>query len=331
MTQGLVIFNLDENAAVLSRVRALVGVLDEIVVIDSSSPSTADELALALAPFHARVVRVLPLGYGDILRGFGVRQATSDCVLLLDADEEPSVELAAALPTLVGRDGWIVPRYEAGLRSYTYHLRLLRRQAARYRGRSYEFPQIEGLVAHLAPPRVLIHHIDPKTYLTDKGRAERYFTVESYERPLTRAYAREAFALRAWRSRVRLPLPPFLFREPGTLLSDAGARFVIAVEAARDVLLGRGLSAAAFNYHYSVSKWRFFRTLPYSEQAQVTAIAEEVRRSGGLLEYLDILRPGYLEQLTASFSWDRSGLEVFRELLSYRHEHGRPMRTWPGA
>ncbi len=330
-TLGLLMFNLDENAAILRRVRALHSVVDEIVVVDSSDPSTSAELSSALVPFHARVVRVIPLGYVDPLRGFGLRQVRSDHVLLLDADEEPSPALMSALRRLSGHDAYVVPRYEVGLRSYTYHMRLFRPDAVAYRGRSYDFPQVRGRVGRLVPPYVLVHPLDPRTYLRDKDRARRYFTVEILERPFTRAYACERLVLRGGHAEVRLPLPRSFFSSPGSPLSPAAVHFIITLELARDLMQGKGPRAAAFNRRYALGKWHFFQGLPEPERRRTAVIAEEIRRSGGLPGYLGLTEPGYLERLTASFRWDRSGLDVYRELIEYRHEHGRPMATWGGG
>ena len=128
-TSALLMFNLDEAEGILRNVRRLRSAVDEVVVVDSSSPEGYHRLLAAVEPYAVCVHRVLPLGHVDPLRPFGVSKVKSDRVLLLDADEEPSPALVADLRDLAEHDAYVVPRYEEALRAYTFHLRLFRRDA----------------------------------------------------------------------------------------------------------------------------------------------------------------------------------------------------------
>ena len=320
-THALLAFNLDETAGTVRNIARLRSVVDEIVVIDSSSPRGYRELLAAVQPYGARVHRVLPLGHVDPLRPFGVHLVASDYVLLLDADEEASAPLATDLRGLTAHDAYVVPRLEEGLGAYTFHLRVFRRDAVRYEGRSYDFPAVRGSVGHLGRDHAILHHARFDTYFTDKARARRYFTVENYERPFTARYLAEALAVRLGSRRVQLPLSP---RDPYRPLSPAGIRAAIEIEFVRDLLLGRGLRASRFNRRYSLAKDAFFRSLPGPERDRVTAIAHDIQGAGGLFPYLGLADPAYVERLTSRFAWDRPGLDVYEALLRQRHERGVP-------
>ncbi len=325
-TLALLIFNLDETAGTVRNVARLRPVVDEVVILDNSSDASHRELVAAVAPYEARVHRALPLGYADALRPYGVSKVSSDYVFQLDADEEPSPALLADLRRLTERDAYVVPRREIGLRTYTYHMRLFRKEAVRFGGRSFDFPEVHGSLGYLDPDHAILHHARFDTYFADKARAQRYFTVESYERPFTVRSLAEALTVRAGARTLHLPFPA---RDLGRPLSPVAVRALIEAEFLRDLLLGHGLRAARFNRHYSLGKAAFFQRLPDAERARVSAIARELQESGGLYPYLNLADPAYMDRLTASFGWDRPGLEVYEELLRHRHEHGRPAERVP--
>ncbi len=320
-TFGLLMFNLDETPGIVRNAACMRSLVDEIVVIDNSSPESHRALVSAVEPYGAKVYRALPLGYADALRAFGVSQVSADYVLQLDADEELSPRLAEDLRRLTDHDAYVVPRYEIGLRSYTYHMRLFRRAAARFAGRSYDFPEVHGTVGYLPREWSILHHARFDTYFSDKSRARRYFTVESYERPFTPGYLAEAFSLRIGSRSVRLP---FLPTDPDRPLSPAAIQAAVEVEFFRDLLMGRGSRAARFNRRYAQGKAAFIRGLSPSDRARISAIAREMRAAGGLYPYLNLSDPAYVGRLTSSFAWDRAGIEVYEELLRYRHERGVP-------
>ena len=320
-TSALLMFNLDEAEGILRNVRRLRSAVDEVVVVDSSSPEGYHRLLAAVEPYAVCVHRVLPLGHVDPLRPFGVSKVKSDRVLLLDADEEPSPALVADLRDLAEHDAYVVPRYEEELRAYTFHLRLFRRDAVRYRGRSFDFPEVHGSVGRLDRAHAILHHARFDTYFTDKSRARRYFTVENYERPFNGRYLADALSLPVGERRLRLPVA---VQGPDGPLSPAVVRTVIELELVRDLLVGRGLRAARFNRRYALAKAAFLEGLPEEDRRRVAAIAAEIQCAGGLFPYLGLADPSYVERLTATFAWDRPGLAVYEELLRVRHERGVP-------
>src|SRR5712691_2166758 len=329
MSVGLLMFNLNDHAGTLRNVQSLYRSVDEIVVVDSSSPDEYEMLTGLCRGYPVRIYRVLPLGFAEPLRPFGISKATSDYVLVLDADEEVAEPLRSDLRKLTDCDSYVVPRFEEQLRSYTYHLRLFRRRSVRYRGRSFDFPDVTGRIGWLGKSHRISHHVDYRNYFLDKSRAERYFTIENVERPFTWRYLRDSLEIRMRHRSLSSPFLNWIRPNLDAMLSGPMVRWTIEVECLRDVLLGKGIKAASFNRRYSLGKFRFLHSLREAERDRLLAIARDLQACGGLFEYLGLRDPSYLEKLTASFNWDLRGIEVYRRLLDYRFTHGRPPPSVP--
>ncbi len=188
MSVALLIFSLGEVEGVLRNIRSLREVVDEIVIVDSSPPVDYEALQSHTSRYSAKVYRALPLGFPEPLRPFGLSKVESDYTLILDADEEASDGLRSDLRGLHEYEAYVLPRFEEGLKSYTYHLRLLRPSAVRYHHRSFDFPDVLGQVGRLDKSHRIVHHANYSDYLIEKARAQRYFTIENVERPFNRQY-----------------------------------------------------------------------------------------------------------------------------------------------
>jgi glycosyltransferase involved in cell wall biosynthesis len=138
---------------------------DEIVVVDSESTDKTEQIA---REFTDRVwVRPWP-GFAP-QKNFALEQATGEWVLSIDADEQVTPELRAAIErVLAGTDstaGYSVPRRNVFWGAWVRHgglypdwqLRLFRRGRGHFAGDAvHESVQVEGAVARLAAP--LLHH-----------------------------------------------------------------------------------------------------------------------------------------------------------------------------
>ncbi|HYT01152.1 MAG TPA: glycosyltransferase [Thermoplasmata archaeon] len=329
MSVAVLIFCLNEVEGVLRNIRSMQEFVDEIILVDSSSPEDHEALRSLASPYSAKIYHALPLGFPEPLRPFGLSKVESDYALILDADEEASVGLRSDLRDLHEHEAYVLPRLEEGLRSYTYHLRLLRPAAVRFRYRSFDFPEVLGHIGHLDKSRRLIHHADYSNYLTEKARAQRYFTIENVERPFNRQYGRESLTTRFTRRSVSVPLTRGLLVPPETPLSSRMIGVLINFEFLRDMVLGKGLRAASFNRRYSLGKRRFLLGLSDAERDFLQAAAIEVQRSGGLFRYLGLDNPAYVDQLTRSFQWNLRGIDVYKNLLRYRLNYGEPADSVP--
>jgi len=92
-TISLLMFNRNENEGIIRNVKLLKDAVDEIVVIDNSDPEKYKQLKNSLKNFKVKLFRTLPLGYVEPLYYYGINKTTSEYILKLDADEEPSKEL----------------------------------------------------------------------------------------------------------------------------------------------------------------------------------------------------------------------------------------------
>lgn len=327
MSVALLMFNLEDHEGILRNLRSLRSAVDEIVIVDSSSPESSERLRGPVEDLDGRIVRALPMGFVDPLRPFGVEQVKSRYVFLLDADEEASAPLKSRLRSLDDREAYVVPRFEAELSSYTYHLRLFRPDAVHYAGRSFDFPEVAGTTGWLDKSHGIIHRARYRTFFHDKSRVERYLTVENVERPFTRNYLQEAMTVRLRDRSFSLARPGG--HRPGSTspVSPVLTRLAIGIEFLRDLAVGRGIRAASFGRRYARAKWKFLCELPESAREELLAIAREIDREGGLFPYLGLSEPAYVERLTAGFRWDMRGIDVYRRLLRHRHRTGRPAES----
>lgn len=87
----VITFNEEKNLA--RCLKSVVGVADEIVVIDSFS---GDGTVAVAQQFNARVVQQAFLGYGE-QKNFATAQSSNDWILSLDADEELTPELQQSI------------------------------------------------------------------------------------------------------------------------------------------------------------------------------------------------------------------------------------------
>jgi glycosyltransferase involved in cell wall biosynthesis len=133
---------------------SLQGVADEIVVVDSRSTDRTRDIARG---FGARVIERDFAGFGP-QKQFALEQATGDWVINLDADERLSPALREEIRQHLGpsetANGFELPfhvyflgrRLRFGGSFREYHLRLFRREKARYAGKDVH----EGIV--VVPP-----------------------------------------------------------------------------------------------------------------------------------------------------------------------------------
>jgi glycosyltransferase involved in cell wall biosynthesis len=224
----LIVCNEEKNLA--RCLRSVAPVVDDIVVVDSGSTDRTVEIAQS---FGARVIAQPWLGYVG-QKNFALEQATHPWVLSIDADEELSPELAAAITRLRqdsaadapgAPNGYTVSRLVFYRGRWIRHgdwypdrlVRLFRRAEARFTGgRVHEKLEIAG--HHPLLPGEL-HHF---TYSDAADRARRSATYAA----LWAESAREA-GRHTW---------------PGIGASHAALRFV------RGLLLKRGVLDGAVGF-----------------------------------------------------------------------------------
>lgn len=190
---GLLTFSRDNVEDVLELVRDLRSEVDEVLVVDSSSPDSWDRIDRGIAAMDAVRVRVLPTGYMDLLLPFGVHELRSEWVLRLDPDERPSRGLLDRLGRLGDSDGFVIPRWEVSWKAYTHHLRLFRKSRFGTPSPAYGFPEISGRLDRLPRSECVIHRRSYGTKLS-ADYTSRVMDIESWERPLDSTWLKQTVA-----------------------------------------------------------------------------------------------------------------------------------------
>jgi (heptosyl)LPS beta-1,4-glucosyltransferase len=145
---------------------------DELIVVDTGSRDRTVELAQA---HGSRIVRAEWQGFSKA-KEFALQQASSDWILLLDADERVPEELAQEIRRAVAESpeeiaGYAIPRRAHFLGRWIDHggwypgyvVRLVRHGRGRFDGSLvHESMEIDGRVERLFSP--LLHYTDPHLF-----------------------------------------------------------------------------------------------------------------------------------------------------------------------
>lgn len=180
---------------------------DELVVVDDRSSD--DTLAIARA--HGATVHERALDGFATQKNFGIDRARNDWVLVLDADERVTPELARELESL--DLGGAHAAYSIAFRNHVgdrwlrhgglypdRHVRLFDRRRARYGEREvHEELEVDGTVGELAGDIVHLTYADLREYL---AKVRRYAELEARWTPRpSRTHALKVFADRLVRMR----------------------------------------------------------------------------------------------------------------------------------
>lgn len=317
-TEGLTLlaFSRNDVEGVLRSVGELRDRVDEVVVVDSSSAGPRERLRGALRSPSERLCPAVPLGNVDLLRPFGLAQATQPWVLVLESDEHLSSALRSALPTLTNADGYVLPRREQASGGYTHHLRLFRRARAAYSGPSHAYPVVAGRVQVLPRELHLIHDAPPgEAYWRSADRARRYLLSDLLERPYDGRYLTEARGGGGTAPSAGRPL--------------AGAQILLAhlMEAVRELLRSGSPGLARSRWEQGRARQRYLAALTGEERAWLFRTAEEVRAAGGLTRFLGLQEIEYVLWLTDAVDPDSDAPALLEFLLRQRAGSGR---TWHG-
>lgn len=177
----------------LARALKSVQFCDDILVVDAESTDSTVNIARELG---ARVEERAWSGFGD-QRNFALAHSKHDWVLVLDADEAASPELAAWLAKFfkdkknesAESNGYKIKRAEYLLAERIYGAcwnpsfqdRLFRRSKARYVGEIHEYPEVEGGLLY-APETAMIFHNPNVAVESFLEKMNRYTTVEAFDR-----------------------------------------------------------------------------------------------------------------------------------------------------
>lgn len=177
----------DERTNIRACLASVAGLADEILVADSGS--TDGTLEIVREPGMCRVVERAYIHSGDF-KNWAIPQAEHEWVLLLDADERVTPDLAAEIRELLAsgpqRDGYWIGRdpYFMGHRirfsgwRRDRCLRLFRRDISRYVGDT-DHAEVEVAGGHVGRLRYRLEHYTCNSYDQFFRKFHRYTTLQA--------------------------------------------------------------------------------------------------------------------------------------------------------
>ena len=323
-------FNRNENEGIIRNVNLLKDAVDEIVIIDSSDPEKYKQLKNSLKNFKVKLFRTLPLGHLEPLYHYGINKTSSQYVLKLDADEEPSKEL---IKKLKERSFYyavydIFSRNKEGRTLGYKPITLFAKNSIKkitglihtgieFKEDSKKFPRDAYITHYEKPARSSIN--------------KNYMEIENYEKP-TKIYIEDLKKRRKFVGNLlffiyNLPKPVNVYLT-GLGIGVGGTIYHIILYNRSDCINQISYWASYWT-KYFMNKIKFFNSLPKEEQELRIEIAKEIQECGGVIKYLGLDKDYIVENLTETFKWDIPGVEAFRRLLLYRHLHNKPAYKFP--
>lgn len=177
MGLSVVIITHNESRHIQACLESVVGLADEIIVIDDHS---TDDTALIAQGMGARVY-LHPLESFSAQRNFGIDQCSCDWILMLDSDERMTTELADEIRNVIKlakNDAFLVPRKNHFMGKWIRYCgwypdsikRLMRKGRVRYTGLVHEHLEVEGSTGELQNPFLHYTYDNLEQYLMKFNR-----------------------------------------------------------------------------------------------------------------------------------------------------------------
>ena len=327
---SLLMFNKNESEGVTRNVRLLHSAVDEIVVIDSSDPDKYNELENSLKSFDVKLYRALPLGHLEPLLHYGISKTSSEYILKLDSDEEPSKELLKKIRErnfLYGVYN-IYEKTESGFPSeYKPIVLFTKNSIKKITGIIHTGIEYKYTAKNFYKEAYIIHYGKPKVKYFSKINKNYIYDIESYERPV-QLYIKQLKIRRKLLGKLlslvyNLPKPVNLYFT--AFLTSFGGAIINMLENCSDLKncsdFISTLHLNSFWFNYEIAKMKHFLSLSKNEQKLRLEIAREIYECGGIIKYLRFDNDEYVENLTKTFKFDMPGIEAFKKLVLYRHFH----------
>lgn len=190
MLSGIVITK-NEEKNIISCLKNLERVVDELILIDSESSDKTIELA---SKFTKKIYIKRFSNNFSSLRNFGLTKAKHSWVIFLDADELLSEKLINEIPNLIKNkkvSGYLIPRrnyisdkewLKHGLFYPDYQLRLYRKKGVKYKNKVHEYPNIDDSTIVKIEPYIIHRAIRTKyNSFSSIKRLDQYTTIKAEE------------------------------------------------------------------------------------------------------------------------------------------------------
>jgi hypothetical protein len=261
---------------------------------------------------------------------YGINKVSSEYILHLDADEEPSKGLIKKIK----EKNFLYDIYdifwkdeEGKSLGYKSSVVLFRKDSIkRITGNLHCIIEVNEMPEKFPKEAYIIHHYKK---ITRSEINKNYMEIESYERPI-KVYIEDLKKRRKFVGNLlsftyRLPKPINIYLTAFEI-GFGGSIFDVAQYGISHINLPYSI---LYVTKYYVSTMKFFNSLPKEEQELRIKIAKEIQKCGGVIKYLGLDKDYIVENLTKTFKWDMSGVEALRKLLLYRHFHKKPAYRFP--
>jgi glycosyltransferase involved in cell wall biosynthesis len=200
MTISVVIHTKNSEKTLASALNSVIWA-DEMIVIDMHSTDSTVEIA---SHYTKHIFQFKDVGYVEPARNFGISKATSDWILILDADEEIPESLARRLQklTILQTEAWELPRKNLVFGHWLqysgwwpdYIPRFFKRGSVDWPEFIHSVPKITGEVLQLpAEERFAIIHHNYPTVESFVDRLNKYTTITAMENKKTDGTAFSSF------------------------------------------------------------------------------------------------------------------------------------------
>jgi hypothetical protein len=149
----------------------LYGTVDDIVLIDSSDKAERDKLDRMKKKkkwTKLRIFYVVPLGFVEMYRPYGLSKCKNDWVLFLCADERISDQLKSDIIGIINNTKYAafnanrfenVNERESKSNFFTFQIQLFRKSMVRYKGIVDERPEVNGETGMLDSSKYYVRHV----------------------------------------------------------------------------------------------------------------------------------------------------------------------------
>ncbi len=323
-TITLLIFTRNDLDAALERIHSYGRFFDSVMLLDSSDPVHYSVYSSEIINSGAAINRAIPLGDTDLLRPFASSLMRTDRVFELDTDERISSCLLENIHDFDMYEACSIARNELDLNTYRRLLRLYNPKKLRFDGPSFSFPLVDGAVGFPSRKFCIMHDAVFSSFLESRSRRDRYFTIESLERPFTGQYLANSLTIKFGKASVRPLYVEKLIGDPDKPLARPAVMFSLLLESLSELFMGGSPSWAIFRLKYGIQKLRYMEALPVEERTLRNSVAAEIRAYGGLVRYLGLDNPSVVKQLTETYDWKSSVSAVISYLSYFRYRNGHP-------
>lgn len=191
-----VIVHTKNSAATLKKCLRSVKWADQLVVCDMQSSDDSVKIA---QEFKAKIVSVKDYGYVEPARNTAIQAATSDWILILDADESITPELRTAIIKHIStakNEVWYLPRKNMMFGGWVnlagwwpdYQLRLFKKGTVQWQKEIHSVPVVKSeLIGYFSPQeRYAIVHDNYRTIHEFIERSQRYSSIQAKEKKASR-------------------------------------------------------------------------------------------------------------------------------------------------